>query len=145
MGDDYEISPAKIGRGVGYAIAAVIVVVLISVGIWWVHVATSGVRGKAGVIEKNNGSNNQIEAQHTFVALYGDIQSYKTKIDNAEANAKTHPGETFYDQVLTGLESTCSDAVQQYNADAASTTMKEWRPSDLPSQINPNDYFVVTP
>lgn len=137
-----DISPARIW---GWVFAAIGCVLVLAVALWAFGVFTSGVKGKGDVIKKNNDSNNQIEAQHTFTALFGDIQSYKTKIASALKDTKAHPDQTFYAQVLTGLESTCSDAVQQYNADAISTTMKEWRPSDLPAQINPTDYCEVTP
>ena len=139
---DDDISSATVWKWfwifVGFAVAVV-------VACWALGVFTSGVRGKAGVIEKNNDSNNQIEAQHTFNALWGDILSYKVKITDAEAILAKTPGDSFETQVLTGLKSSCSDAVQQFNADANDTTMKEWRPSSLPKTINPNDYCEVKP
>lgn len=139
---DEDISSAKVWKWVGIIAGSIAVAVIAA---WGIALATSGIRGHGGVVRKNNDSNNQIEAQHTFDALFADVKSYKTKIGNAAALLKANPGDPFEAQVLAGLTSGCSDAVQQYNADANDTTMKEWRSSSLPASINPSDYCEVTP
>jgi hypothetical protein len=137
-----DVRPARVW---GYVVGAFIAICVISWGSWYFTVATSGVKGKGDVIKKNNDANNQIEAQHTFDALWGDITGYKTKIANASTALKANPGDPVYEQTLTGLENACVDAVKTYNGDANDTTMKDWRPASLPAQIISADYCEVAP
>lgn len=127
-------------RGGIWLILAVLFIGLIGCGIWAFHVVTSGVKGTGDVTRQNNDANNRIEAQATFQRLYGDIQGYPPKITRAKADAAANPTDAQSKQVLDGLQNLCTDAVNTYNADAGSTTMQQWRPADLPTQINEADY-----
>jgi hypothetical protein len=96
-----------------------------------------GVRGvRLDVHRKNQDANNRISAQATFEKLAGDIQAYPVKIANAAADRVAHPDDTYYATVLTGLESACADATATYNADAQMTTMRDWRPANLPESYD---------
>lgn len=123
-------------EGVGLAFIGTIVVVvlalIIGISLWAFGVFASGPKGDGDVTRKNNDANNRISAQATFEQLAADITAYGPKISNAVADKTTHPGDTYYATVLTGLQSACNDAVAQYNADTQKTTMRDWLPAGLP-------------
>lgn len=137
MDDDFDISPAQFWKWFWITVSTVTIV---TVAAWAIDVSTSGVRGKANVIKQNNNADNQIQAQDLFNKLWGDIQAYNKNIKaDAAQVAKddaTGKDDTYDQSVLNAAESTCRDAVGQYNADTIDTTLKEWRPSTDPDHIN---------
>lgn len=119
-----EISIAKIWK---WGILGVLGITVLVAGSIWIATATSGARGHAGVVRKNNSSDNQISAQFEFNRVYGDIQRDVTNIKLA-----TDPENKANDQKV------CAADVATYNADAQDTTLKEWRPDKLPETIDVN-------
>lgn len=119
---DDEISSATVWKWIWITVGAIAVITVASIVI---STATSGVRGKAGVTRKNNDSNNQIAAQAEFERVWGDIQrdvgSLKIVTDADHRQQ---------------LQEVCLADVSTYNLDAQSTTLKDWRPSNLPSFID---------
>jgi len=127
-------------EGVGIAfiatVTAVVFAIVIGSGLWAFGVFTSGTRGHGDVIKQNNSGSNQIAAQAEFNRLWGDIQADHDNIQAAAATLKASPSDAYQQSVLTAEQQTCRTAVQQYNADTADTTLKEWRPADDPAHID---------
>lgn len=127
-------------EGIGLAFIGIVVAIIligaIAIGLWAFGVFTSGAKGAGDTTRKNNDANNRIGAQATFEQLAADITAYGPKIANAAADKAAHPDDPYYATVLTGLESACADAVTTYNADANKTTMRDWRPAELPDHYD---------
>lgn len=119
-----EINVAKVWK---WGVLGVLALAVVIAGTIWIVTVTSGARGHAGVVRKNNSSDNQISAQFEFNRVYGDIQRDVTNIRLA-----TDPENKANDQKV------CAADVATYNADAQDTTLKEWRPSKLPESIDVN-------
>lgn len=135
---DDEISPARLW---GWICAAIGIVLVISVGIWWFNVHTSGIRGAAAVTVQNNAASNRTQAQDEFNQLWGDIKAYNGDISDAATQVAqdetTNADSTFDRSVLAADEATCRKAVQKYNADTKDMTLKDWRPAEDPATIDP--------
>lgn len=134
-------NPTRFGWGAfwrsGIGIALIVVFVLaLSGGVWWLKVASSGVKGKGDVTIQNNSSTNRIDSQAYFEDLYGDIQGYGPKLAQAAKDVKTHPGDDFYATNYTGLYNTCVQAVTDYNAASGKTLFRDWKAADLPETID---------
>lgn len=119
---DDEIGIAKIWK---WGVLGTLALAVLIAGSIWIATVTSGARGHAGVVRKNNSSDNQISAQFEFNRVYGDIQRDVTNIKLA-----TDPVSKAQDQKF------CAADVATYNADAQDTTLKEWRPDKLPETID---------
>lgn len=131
---DGDVRP---GRAWAYGcLIALLLFVVLPIGLWTFGVFSSGVRGAGDVIKQNNDANNRIQAQATFNRLWGDIQSYHDNIQAAAQALKASPTDGYQQSVLTAEEQTCRSAVQNYNADAQNTTMRDWRPAEDPAQID---------
>lgn len=117
-----EINVATVWRWAVFGVVGVIAAVAFII---WLVTASSGVRGHAGVIRRNNDSNNQIAAQAEFERVWGDIQR-----DAGVIRLETDP-----DRRQTAQE-VCLADVATYNLDAQSTTLKDWRPDNLPESVD---------
>lgn len=136
-------NPTRVATGFawrsGIGITLIVVfVLLLSGGVWWLKVATSGVKGKGDVTITNNSGVNRINSQAYFEDLNGDIVSYTVRLGGALRDLKAHPGDQFYETNYTGLWNTCVSAVADYNAASAKTTFKDWKTADLPPSIDVN-------
>jgi hypothetical protein len=134
----HDAQDAAEGVGIAFivTVVAIVFILVIGGGLWAFGVFASGTKGAGDVHRKNQDANNRISAQATFEKLAGDIQAYPAKIANAAADRTAHSDDTYYATVLTGLESACADAVATYNADAQTTTMRDWRPANLPESYD---------
>lgn len=66
-----EINIAKVWK---WGVIGTLTLVVLVVGSIWISTASSGARGHAGVIRKNNSSDNQISAQFEFNRVYTDFE-----------------------------------------------------------------------
>lgn len=129
-------------RGVGYVIAAVLVIGVVGAVIWGIRVATSDVRGRGDVAIKVNAADNRLFAQGNFQDLYNEVISYDQRLDQAAADKAAHtgkPDESIYDTDYTGLVNQCIDTRNQYNAAARKISQAKFRDADLPYQLDPSD------
>lgn len=122
------------GWTVSIIIGAIIVLGGIGAAYWAFDTGTSGIRGKADVTRQNNDGTNQIAAQDAFNKLNGDIQTDLLNIKN-DAKAAVG-GDDFQKSVVQADLAQCAKDVHDYNADANDTTMKDWRPSNLPASFD---------
>ncbi|HEU5429506.1 MAG TPA: hypothetical protein VFU74_21685 [Actinocrinis sp.] len=127
-------------EGVGLAFVGTVVVIvlalIIGVGLWAFGVFTSGAKGAGDERKQQNSVTNRVHWQNEFNSLDQNIATYAAQIANARASATAHPGDTFYEQNLTGLVQECDIAVGQYNADAAMPIAAPWLPAGLPTTID---------
>ncbi len=126
-------------------LTAITLFVILPISLWAFGVFSSGVRGQGDVIKQNNSGDNRIQAQATFNKLWGDIQGYHDNIQAAAAALKATPGDTYQQSVLGAEQQICRSAVQEYNADTVNTTMRDWRPSQDPASVDPNQECETTP
>lgn len=142
---DTDVHPV---RWALYALATLLVVVLISAGAWGIKVAISGIKGAGDTERRVNEVDNRIGSQEHFEQLYADIQTYDAQLDTAKANwdAAAHepsdPGQAVQEadrlrSVYTGIQNLCINARNTYDADARKVSKARFRAADLPDQIDP--------
>jgi len=117
--------------GVGIVLIVAFVLAL-SGGIWWLKVATSGVKGRGDVIRQNNDANNRIFSQQHFEDLYAAVVSEDQQLDIFAGKTDDYSTSTF-----AGIQAECIRDRAQYNADANKVLLKDWQTPDLPHQIDP--------
>jgi hypothetical protein len=124
-------------QGIGIALATIvgiIAVIGISVGIWYVRVATSDTAGAGNAVINKNNEINRVNAQERFESLYAEIVAADRKIDvAAEATGDTAEAN------LTGIKNYCLGVVGDYNAEARKFSAADFRAVDLPAQIDNSD------
>lgn len=130
------------GLGIIGWIVIVLVAILISVAVWGLTVAFSGIRGEGDAIIENNSAENWTSAQARFEQNYAEIKSTDVKIDNAHAMWQADPDDKTLQQTYSGLVSYCLSVVADYNADARSFLSEDWRSADLPQQIETQGQFA---
>jgi hypothetical protein len=124
-------------RVVGYSALAVLVVAIIGGGWWGVSVAISPAKGAGDAARQNNSAANRIASQQHFQDLYAAVTAEDQQLDQADADVKAHPGDSFYATNLTGITQECIRDRAQYNADANKVLLRDWQSPDLPHQIDP--------
>lgn len=121
---------------IGVVLAAVLLIGGLSVGIWWFGVHTSGVKGAGDQQKQTNSVTNRVHWENEFNSLDQNIQSYKAQIRIAQDQVAKHPGDSFYEQNLTGLQQECVLAVGEYNADTQKPIASPWLPTSLPTSYD---------
>jgi hypothetical protein len=137
-------NPTRVARGASWRIGVWIVVVvafcaLLGAGIWAVKVATSDVRGRGYAVNKVNAADNRLFAQGNFHDLHNEVIASDQKLDQAAADIKAHPGDTWWQTNYTGLLNHCIDTRNQYNAAAKKITQAKFRDEELPYQLDESD------
>lgn len=136
-------NPSTVVRGASWRAGVwigvvLLVVALVSVGVWGFKVATSDVKGQGDAVVQKNSANNRIAAQERFEDLYADIKATDAKIAPARKAVKVNP-TTVNQTNLTGLINYCLDVVGDYNAEARKYTSADFRAIDLPAEISDLD------
>lgn len=130
------------GLGIGAVVVIVIVVLVVVVGgvLWASGVILSGPIGKGNIIKQNNSAGNQIEQQGHFEDLANAFPGYLAKIKVAKQVLATDTkGTTEYqiDQTnVEGLQQTCIDVANEFNAASAKTLAKDWKAAGLPATLD---------
>jgi len=114
------------------AVVVVLVCFLVGALIWGLGVFSSGAKGAGDQERQKNSVTNRVFWENEFNSLSQNIATYQAQIASARASAAAHPGDSFYEQNLTGLLSECYIAVGQYNADTAKPIASPWLPAGLP-------------
>lgn len=122
-------------RAILWVLAVLLVVALVSIGVWGFKVATSDVKGQGDAVRTKNDSVNRIAKQELFEDYFADIQATDAKIGPAAEAAKADP-TTVNKTNLTGLVNYCLDVVGDYNAESRKYTAADFRAVDLPYQID---------
>jgi cytoskeletal protein RodZ len=122
-----------------WTLAIIVIIVLIGWGLWALGVGTSDVKGRGDAIKNKNSGTNRVAAQERFESLYAEVTSSDQKIDVMAAAVKASPGDTVAQTNLTGVQNYCIQAVADYNAEARKYSAKDFRPTDVPAQIDNSD------
>jgi hypothetical protein len=159
-------NPSRIARGFGWLVAkwyiAILVFVLVvgggtSIGLWYFGVATSNIKGQGEAQKIKNSALNRTQAQAQFHADFESVHRFDLQLTDAQVQIdqfkKDHPdvgNGTPYDPLAeqlnnlettyTGIQQQCRRVVAQYDANAETYTLRDFRDADLPSRVdNPND------
>lgn len=125
--------------GLLWTVIAIIVIALLSWGIWFVTVGTSDVRGQGNAIITKNSSENRIAAQQRFEKMYANVVATDAKISVAAQDLALNPNDKTAQDNLIGTKNVCLSMVADYNAEARSFISEDFRAFDLPEQISPTD------
>lgn len=114
----------------------VILVGLLSVGIWYFNVETSDVRGAGNAEIAKNEAGNRIRAQEGFEKYYQGIVSADASINITADALKADPESLKMQTELRGQKQACVKLVGEYNAKARSFSQADFRAADLPFEID---------
>lgn len=116
--------------------AILIVGLLVGGGLWWLNVATSGVRGQGDGIVQRNSAENWLDAQARFEENYAEYEATLVRIDTAYAAHLAAPTDKTLHQTYLGTVGYCTALVADYNADARNFLREDFRASDLPASLD---------
>lgn len=110
------------------ALAITAVFAAVSVGVWWLRVATSDIKGRGDATRTVNSGDNRLAQQAYFEQTYADIKAADLNLDL--------PGD---DTQRAGRTAYCRRLVADYNAAARTQRSDAFRSADLPAQISTAD------
>lgn len=128
------------GIGLGWVLAVLAVVLVLSLGGWALSVAFSPVKGAGEAFKQKQSAVNRIQKQEMFEQLTADIDGYVAKIAVARAAVASAANEVdrgLRQTELVGVTQTCIDAVQQYNAESRKYTSRDFKSAGLPYTRSP--------
>lgn len=125
-----------LGWSAGWVVAAVVLVLLLTAGIWAVRVATSEQVGQGNAVRKKNSSDNWVKQQEDFQRRYNSILSQDKNITIAYKRMIADPTDQVKEINYSGAVSLCNDAVGQYNSKANEYNSEDFRDASLPAQID---------
>lgn len=121
------------------ALASLLALALIGIGLWGFRVATSPIKGTGDAAITKNSSANWTAAQARFEDLYAGIIAADRKLDAAAERLAANPDDLTLQQTHAGIQSGCITLVGDYNAEARKYLAEDFKASDLPDQISNND------
>lgn len=108
--------------------------------IWWtLSVTFSGVKGQGDAQIQKNSAANWTKAQAEFERTYASIKSQDKNITIAWNELQADPKNQVKQTNYSGLVRNCNDTVAFYNSKAREFLAKDFRASDLPSEIDGSD------
>lgn len=134
----------KTTMGAG-GIAAIVVVIVLVIGgaIWGGSVLLSNATGAGGAIKQRNSALNRVQQQEQFEQLAADYDGYLVKVRVARAAVKAAAGDPvnlpLRKTELEGLQQTCIDTAQQFNANSRKYTARAWKSAGLPPTLDPDN------
>lgn len=123
------------GKAIGLSILAVLAVVALAVGGFWLKVVLSDPVGQGNAIINKNDAVNRVNKQELFEDMYSDIKATDRKLDALKAAAVDKTGKQNYASTVAY----CFDVVGDYNAEARKFSAESFRSIDLPYQIDEFD------
>lgn len=138
--DNFENRPVRttaglMVRGWVLAVLAVVLVGILSAGIWFVSVQTSDIKGAGNAEIMKNEAGNRIRAQEGFEKYFQGIIAADATINITAEALKANPGDLKLETELRGQKQACVDLVGRYNAKARSFSQADFRAADLPFEI----------
>lgn len=127
------------GLGIGWWLIMILVACAVGVAVWGITVATSGVKGQGDAQIQKNSAANWTKAQAEFERTYASIKAQDKNITIAWKELQADPKSPIKQQNYSGLVRNCNDTVANYNAKAREFLAKDFRASDLPSEIDQTD------
>jgi hypothetical protein len=111
-------------------------------GIYWVGVATSGIKGAGDQELITNSGQNRVNSQEWFESQHGQIVSADQKLDGLKAQVTASigkPDESWHATNYVGAQNRCIDMREAYNAEARKVSRGEWRSATLPIHLSQDD------
>lgn len=119
---------------IAWTVAAIVVIAVIGVAVWYFGVATSGVKGAGDATKQTNSAANRLQVQAKYSSLYQGILAADLNIGVLDEAAKTDPS-VFNKTNLVGAQNVCNQSVADYNAMAINALTAPWRPVELPISV----------
>ncbi|MDY0984646.1 hypothetical protein SOM10_12140 [Microbacterium sp. CFBP9023] len=117
-------------------IAILIAALVVGGGLWWLNVATSGIRGQGDGVVQRNSAENWLDAQARFENNYAEYESTLVRIDVAYNAHIASPDDKTLEQTYLGTVGYCTGLVADYNADARDFLREDFRAADLPASLD---------
>lgn len=114
------------------------IVVLTFIGLGWRYII-AGPSGAVGAKEQQQNANTRVQKQELFEQLAADYDGYLAKIriaKNALAAASTDIDKELRQTELVGVQQTCVDTAQQFNAESNKYTAHVWKSAGLPATLD---------
>lgn len=128
----------------------IVAIALLSIGFvvaagWGIKYYTADIRGKINANEQIKSGSNRIVQYDKFFNECWSIRGLEGSLDASLGELETATTEDNKQRIqtnITGLKAARSQAIANYNADAAKNyTGGQFRDSDLPYQIKETDYI----
>lgn len=126
-------------KGVGIAVASIVAIFALSIGIWAFRVSTSDVKGQGDATIAKNSAANWTKAQGEFESLYAEIVATDRKVTVAKAALDLDSDDQTSRDIYLGTQNVCLSFVADYNAKARTYLSANFRSADLPAQITDVD------
>ena len=125
-------------------ILGVVLAIAIIPSIWAIRYFTAGVRGEIGKVEQIQSAGSKIANYNYFFDLCASIQGHEAALDAMKEQFDNVGDEEERYRILAniaGIQSQRLRSIYQYNVDARKDyTIAEFRDSDLPYQLEDNEY-----
>lgn len=129
-------STPSTGKIIGLSILAVVTVIALSIGGYWLSVAYSGPKGVGDGIKQKNSAENWVQAQARFEKQYAAVKGLDQKIAVHRSALEADPKNPTLQTNLTGVTTACLSAVAEYDAESRKYLSEEFKSTDLPYQID---------
>lgn len=140
MSDLYGVPRRRIvGEGTFWIGAVIVLAILLTLGgLGWRYVI-AGPKGAVGAREQQQSAINRVQKQEQFEQIAADYDGYLVKIEVARDAAASASGidKELRQTELVGLQQTCVDAAQQFNAESRKYTSRVWKSAGLPANLDP--------
>lgn len=124
------------GKQILGVIAAVVTVILVSVGVWGAKVALSPVTGQAGAYQEKNSAVNRIAKQERFEDLNAEYERAVLNVYTMQDVYKADPESQIARTNFTGAVSYCRSIAADYNAESRKYTASDFKAIDLPATLD---------
>lgn len=122
-----------------WVIAIVLLVVVITAGLWALGVVSAPWKGKGDAYKTKESGTNRIAAQERFETMYADVIASDQRLDILHLARQAAPDSVIAQSNYTGAVAYCIDVRNSYNAEARKYTAEQFRASDLPAKLDPAD------
>lgn len=122
-----------------WGVAVVLLIVVISAGLWGLGVFSSDVKGRGDAARTKNSGTNRIAAQERFESMYADVLASDQRLDILYQARQAAPESVVASTNYTGAVTYCISVRNSYNAEARKYTAEQFRASDLPEKLDPAD------
>lgn len=124
------------GLGLLGWVLIILLALLLAAAVWGMRVLTSEVRGQGDAVIQRNSAENWVAAQAKFEGNYAEYEATLVKIEERAALAAADPDDKTLRTEVSGLRSYCASVAADYNADARSFLLEDFRSADLPGRLD---------
>lgn len=128
------------GQFWGWVIASIVVIGLISAGLWAFGVFTSDAKGTGDVIKDQNKASTREYWIGKYNSDYQKLTADKANIATLGKAANAKGASAQDKQDYQGAQLVCNQDVQDYNGATQDLLGRKWLPESLPASVNVADY-----